>query len=99
LQRYGDVGILLYMSDDVAQLSSRGTVTLPAALRRELGLSEGDVLTVRIANGAIVLTPAVLTEVEAYTDARIREFESAATMSQDELRAARRAWRITRRTT
>jgi AbrB family looped-hinge helix DNA binding protein len=99
LQRYGDVGILLYMSDDVAQLSSRGTVTLPAALRRELGLSEGDLLTVRIANGAIVLTPAVLTEVEDYTDARIREFESAATMSQDELRAARRAWRITRRTT
>jgi AbrB family looped-hinge helix DNA binding protein len=87
------------MSDDVAQLSSRGTVTLPAALRRELGLSEGDVLTVRIANGAIVLTPAVLTEVEAYTDARIREFESAATMSQDELRAARRDWRVTRRTT
>lgn len=87
------------MSDDVAQLSSRGTVTLPAALRRELGLSEGDVLTVRIANGAIVLTPAVLTEVEAYTDERIREFEGAARMSEDELRAARRAWRVTRRTT
>jgi AbrB family looped-hinge helix DNA binding protein len=99
LQRYGSVGILWYMSDDVAQLSSRGTVTLPAALRRELGLSEGDVLTVRIANGAIVLTPAILTEVEAYTDERIREFEGAARMSEGELLAARRAWRVTRRTT
>ncbi len=83
------------MSDDVAQLSSRGTVTLPAGLRRELGLSEGDVLTVRIVNGAIVLTPAVLTEVEAYTDERIREFEDSAKMNEDELRAARRAWRVT----
>jgi AbrB family looped-hinge helix DNA binding protein len=87
------------MGDDVAQLSSRGTVTLPAALRRELGLSEGDVLTVRITNGAIVLTPAVLTEVEAYTDERIREFEGAARMSEDELRAARLAWRVTPRPT
>lgn len=87
------------MSDDVAQLSSRGTVTLPAALRRELGLSAGDVLTVKVANGAIVLTPAVLTEVEAYTDERIREFGGAARMSENELSAARRAWRVKRRTT
>ena len=87
------------MSDVVAQLSGRGTVTLPAALRRELGLSEGDVLTVKIVNGAIVLTPAVLTEVEAYTDERLREFEAAATMSADELRSARRAWGVTSQTT
>lgn len=72
---------------------------MPAGLRRELGLSEGDVLTVRIVNGAIVLTPAVLTEVEAYTDERIREFEDAAKMTEDELRAARRAWRVTRQVT
>jgi len=72
---------------------------LPAALRRDLGLAEGDVLTVRVANGAIVLTPAVLTEVEAYTDERIREFEGAAKLSEEELSAARRAWRVTRQTT
>ena len=72
---------------------------MPAALRRDLGLAEGDVLTVRVANGAIVLTPAVLTEVEAYTDERIREFEGAAKLSEEELSAARRAWRVTRQTT
>ena len=87
------------MGGDVAQLSSRGTVTLPASLRRELGLSEGDVLTVRLVNGAIVLTPAVVTEVEAYTDERIREFEEAARMNEGEIRAARRAWRVTGRAT
>jgi len=87
------------MADEVAQLSGRGTVTLPAALRRELGLAEGDVLTVRIVNGAIVLTPAVLTEVEAYTEDRIREFEESARMTAEELRAARKAWRLPRRAT
>jgi hypothetical protein len=43
--------------------------------------------------------PAVLTEVAAYTDERIREFEGAARMSEDELRAARLAWRVTPRPT
>ncbi len=87
------------MADEVAQLSGRGTVTLPAALRRELGLAEGDVLTVRIVDGAIVLTPTVLTEVEAYTEDRIREFEESGRMTDEELRAARKAWRIPRRAT
>ena len=86
------------MTDDVAQISSRGTVTLPAGLRRELGLAEGDVLTVRIVNGAVVLTPTVLTEVEAYTDERIHEFEDAAQLTAEELQAARLAWRIPRQT-
>lgn len=87
------------MADEVAQLSGRGTVTLPAALRRELGLAEGDVLTVRIVDGAIVLTPTVLTEVEPYTEDRIREFEESGRMTDEELRAARKAWRIPRRAT
>jgi AbrB family looped-hinge helix DNA binding protein len=83
--------------NDIAQLSGRGTVTLPAALRRELGLSEGDVFTVRLENGTIVLTPAALTEVELYTDERLAEFEQAGRMSEDDLRAARRAWQASRR--
>jgi len=87
------------MADEVAQLSGRGTVTLPAALRRELGLAEGDVLTVRIVDGAIVLTPTVLTEIEAYTEERIRGFEESARMTDEELRAARAAWRLPRRRT
>ena len=82
---------------DLAQLSSRGTITLPAPLRRKLGLSEGDVFTVRIENGSIVLTPAVLTEVELYTDDRLREFESTGQMSEEDLRKARRSWKLSRR--
>ncbi len=82
---------------EIAQLSGRGTVTLPASLRRKLGLSEGDVFTVKVEKGAIVLTPAVVAEVELYSDDRLREFEATSEMTEEELRRARRTWRLSRR--
>jgi AbrB family looped-hinge helix DNA binding protein len=78
--------------EEIAQVSGRGTVTLPADTRRKLGLREGDVLTVRLSGPSIVLTPAVVTPVELYTDERIGEFERSAELAPDELAAARRAW-------
>jgi len=87
-----NLGYPVVMAEEIAQMSSRGTVTLPAALRRQLGLSDGDVFTVRIVGGAIVLTPAVVTEVERYTGERIAEFDDAARMSEPELKTARRSW-------
>ena len=77
---------------DIAQLSRRGTITLPAELRRELGLAEGDVLTVQLAGRSIVLTPAVVTPVELYTDERIAEFERSSGLGREELESVRRAW-------
>lgn len=67
-------------------------MTLPADVRRRLGLREGDVLTVRLSGRSIVLTPAVVTPVELYTDERIGEFERSAALTAEELAAARRAW-------
>ena len=84
------------MTDEIAQLSGRGTVTLPASLRRTLGLAEGDVFTVRVENGAVILTPAVLTEIERYTDGREREFAGAAAMTDEQLDAARVRWKASR---
>ena len=81
------------MSEEIAQLSGRGTVTLPASLRRSLGLSEGDVFTVRVDNGAVVLTPAIVTEIERYTDEREREFRESAAMSDDALAQAATRWK------
>lgn len=77
---------------DIAQLSRRGTITLPAAIRRRLGLTEGDVLTVALAGRSIVLTPAAVTPVERYSDERIAEFDRAAALDPEELKAAERAW-------
>jgi AbrB family looped-hinge helix DNA binding protein len=76
----------------VAQLSARGTVTLPAEVRRSLGLSEADVLSVTVTDGRIVLTPAVVTPVELYTEDRTAEFAANSEMTEAELARARRRW-------
>jgi len=83
--------------DEIAQLSKRGTVTLPAGVRRSLGLQEGDVLTVRLSGRAIVLTPAVVTPVELYTQERLTEFESNAELSSAEAEGIRKAWSVAHR--
>lgn len=80
------------MAVTMAQISRRGTITLPAEVRRKLGLEEGDVLTVRLSGRSIVLTPAVLTPIELYSDERMAEFERGARLTEDELAAAQRAW-------
>jgi AbrB family looped-hinge helix DNA binding protein len=80
------------MGRAIAQVSARGTVTLPAEVRRDLGLVEGDVLAVEIREGAVVLTPTVLTPVEIFTEARIEEFDRSARMTAEELAQARAAW-------
>jgi AbrB family looped-hinge helix DNA binding protein len=80
------------MAQGITQLSDRGTITLPARVRRELGLVEGDVLTVRLSGRSIVLTPAVVTPVELYDEQRIAEFERNAKLTRDELSHAGRAW-------
>ncbi|MGH8992236.1 MAG: AbrB/MazE/SpoVT family DNA-binding domain-containing protein [Acidimicrobiia bacterium] len=77
----------------MAQVSGRGTITLPSEIRRALGLREGDVLTVSVQDGRIVLAPAVLTPVELYTEERQQEFAANAEMSPAELTAARQRWK------
>lgn len=40
-------------------MRGKGQVTLPSAVRESLGLDEGDLLDVRVRDGAVVLVPAV----------------------------------------
>lgn len=67
-------------------------MTLPAAVRKALGLKPGDALLLRIEEGRVVLEPARVLPVEAYTEERIREFAQAAETSQEELAAFRKTW-------
>lgn len=78
--------------EEIAQLSGRGTVTLPARIRKELGLREGDVLRVRLVDGSIQLTPAAVMPIELYTEERVAEFLAAGEMTDEELERSRRAW-------
>jgi antitoxin PrlF len=58
-------------------VSSRGVVTLPAKLRKALGLKAEDLLIAETTAEGLLLRPAVTLAVEMYTDKRIREFDEA----------------------
>ena len=74
------------------QLSSRGQITLPAKVRRAVGVEPGDPLAISVEEGRIVISPALLLPVEHYTDERVAEFAQAAELNHDELAEARRKW-------
>ena len=58
-------------------MSDKGQITLPAAMRKLLGLGKSSVLTAEQVGGRIVLTPAVVLETELYTDEQIAEWDRA----------------------
>jgi AbrB family looped-hinge helix DNA binding protein len=60
-------------------VTSRGVVTLPAKLRRALGLRADDHLIAETTPDGLLLRPAVTLPVEVYTEQRIREFDEAET--------------------
>jgi bifunctional DNA-binding transcriptional regulator/antitoxin component of YhaV-PrlF toxin-antitoxin module len=67
-------------------LSDKGQITLPAAMRKSLGLGKSAVLTAEQVGGKIVLTPAVVLETELYTDDQIAEWDRADTFKESERR-------------
>ena len=58
-------------------ITDRGVVTLPAKLRRALGLKADDLLIAETTPEGLLLRPAVTLPVEIYSEARIREFDEA----------------------
>jgi antitoxin PrlF len=59
------------------RISSRGTMTLPKALRKALGVDKKGGVMARAEKDGIVLHPAVAFPIELYSDARIAEFDAA----------------------
>ena len=57
-------------------ITSRGVVTLPAKLRRALGLNADDQLIAETTPDGLLLRPAVTLPVEIYTPEREREFDT-----------------------
>jgi AbrB family looped-hinge helix DNA binding protein len=57
-------------------MGKRGTVVIPAKIRRELNLDEGSVIQVEKRNNRIIMSPAAkqAPEVEIYTPERLAEF-------------------------
>jgi len=55
----------------------RGVFTLPAGLRRALGIKADDTLIAETTPEGLLLRPAVTLPVEIYSDRRVREFDEA----------------------
>lgn len=58
-------------------VTSRGVVTLPAKLRKSLGIKPDDQLIAETTSEGLLLRPAVTLPIEIYSEKRIREFDEA----------------------
>jgi len=57
---------------------------LPANLRKRLGIRPGGVLSAEEKGGELVLRPAVVLEIESYSDAEIRRWDEEDRLSTGE---------------
>ncbi|MBI5420622.1 MAG: AbrB/MazE/SpoVT family DNA-binding domain-containing protein [Deltaproteobacteria bacterium] len=71
-------------------VSGRGQITLPAKVRKRLGLTSGGVLVLEERKGEIVLRPAVVVEIETFSDSDIAAWEKEDRMTDAERAAIRK---------
>ena len=71
-------------------VSNRGQITLPAVLRKRIGIQPGSVVIVEEQDGALVLRPAAVLEVDTYSDADIARWEQEDQLSPEQREAVLR---------
>lgn len=76
------------MSRESIRIGKRGTVVLPAKLRRQFGMEEGAMIIAEATAEGILLRPAAVLPVEIYPDARRAEFLLNNAVGPDEYRWA-----------
>ncbi len=67
----------LFLMKTTLTVTDRGTVTLPAKLRRALGIKAEDQLIAEATPEGLLLRPAVTLPIEIYSEKRIAEFDAA----------------------
>lgn len=65
-------------------VSSRGQITLPATLRKRLGIKSGDVMILEDRGGEIVLKPGVVVELQVYRDEQVARWDAEDALSGEE---------------
>ena len=73
-----------------AVVSSRGQITLPAGIRKRLGIEPGGVVILEDRDGELVIKPAAVVAVESYSDRQIAEWDAEDRLLSDEREAIRR---------
>jgi antitoxin PrlF len=65
-------------------VSNRGQITLPASMRKQLGIEPGAALIIEARNGELHLKPAAVLEIEHYSDEQIARWDIEDTLDADE---------------
>lgn len=65
-------------------VSSRGQITLPAAIRKRIGIKEGSAVIIEERGNELVLKPAAVFEIEMYDEKQIADWEKADRMNAQE---------------
>ncbi len=65
-------------------VSDRGQITLPARVRKRMGIKGGDVMILEDRPEEIVLRPGIVLEFERYSDEQIAEWDAADRLDGEE---------------
>ncbi|MCY4025267.1 MAG: AbrB/MazE/SpoVT family DNA-binding domain-containing protein [Acidobacteria bacterium] len=65
-------------------VSSRGQITLPATLRKRLGIKGGDVMILEDRGDEIVLKPGTVVELQLYGDEQVARWDAEDVLSDEE---------------
>lgn len=74
-----------------AKVGKRGTLVIPATLRRRFGLTEGSTIIAEETSDGILIRPATTLPIELYTAERQAEFLLSNAVDADDYAAAREA--------
>jgi AbrB family looped-hinge helix DNA binding protein len=75
---------------ETSTVGKRGTLVVPAHLRRRYGLAEGTLVVIEERDGGILIRPALAVPVETYTPERKAEFLLSNAVDARDYAAARR---------
>jgi AbrB family looped-hinge helix DNA binding protein len=78
---------------ETSKVGKRGTVVMPARLRRKFGIEEGSLVIAEEREDGILIRPAVAYPIEIYTPERKAEFILSSAVDKEDYQAAREAVR------
>jgi antitoxin PrlF len=68
-------------------VSNRGQITLPASVRKRLGIQSGGIVTLEERDNAVVLRPAAVVEIETYSEEEISQWDKEDRLEPGERKA------------
>jgi AbrB family looped-hinge helix DNA binding protein len=75
-------------TQEVSKVGRRGTVVIPAPLRKRFGIKEGSYVVAEERDDGILLRPAVVVPYEQYTPERVAEFLLGSAVDAESYREA-----------